>query len=136
MNYLIQQHNIFLNTTKQRIANNLNDKDEIMEVELKNSKNDGMDDTDMILCEQFMAQLDAKANSLFTRIENTKVPGSFRILFHEHKSDLVDTFLLDIDNTLEDLCQWSEIMAHYRCNTSKLVTIVGSHIVPQQTVSF
>jgi hypothetical protein len=45
INYLIQQHSIFLDTTKQRIANNLNDIDEIMEVELKNSKNDGMGDT-------------------------------------------------------------------------------------------
>jgi hypothetical protein len=49
MNYIIQQQNIFLNTTRQRIANNLNDIDEIMEVELKNIKNDGMDDTDMTL---------------------------------------------------------------------------------------
>jgi hypothetical protein len=52
MNYLIQEQNIFLNTTKQRIANNLNDIDEIMEVELKYRKNDGMDDTEMTLREK------------------------------------------------------------------------------------
>jgi hypothetical protein len=34
MNYLIQKQNIFLNTTKQSIASNLNDIDEIIEVEL------------------------------------------------------------------------------------------------------
>jgi hypothetical protein len=84
MNYFIQQQNIFLTTTKQRIANNLNNIDEIMEVELKNSKNDAMDDTEMTLRKQFIAQLDAKGKSLFTRMKKTKVPGSFRILFHEH----------------------------------------------------
>jgi hypothetical protein len=97
MNYIIQQHNIFFNTTKQRIANNLNGIDEIMEVELKNSKHDGMDDTEMTLREQFMSQLDAKGNSLFAGMEKTNVTGYFRILFHEKKADVVDTFLVDID---------------------------------------
>jgi hypothetical protein len=136
MNYLIQQHNIFLNTTKHRIANNLNDIDEIMEVELKHSKNDGMDDTEMTLHEQFMAQLDAKGNSLFAGMETTKVPGSFRILFHEQKADVVDTFLLDIDTKLEDLGQWSDITAHYWYSMLEVVTIIGSQIAPQQTASF
>jgi hypothetical protein len=74
-----------------------------MEVELKNSKNDGMDDTEMTLREKCMAQLDAKGNSLFDGTEKTKVPGSFRILFHEQKADVIDTFLLDIDKNWRTL---------------------------------
>jgi hypothetical protein len=96
MNYLIQQHNIFLNTTKHRIAKKMNTIDEIMEVELKNSKNDGMND---------MAQLVVKGKIPFAGMEKTKVPGSFCILFHEQKPNVVDTFLLDIDTKLEDLGQ-------------------------------
>jgi hypothetical protein len=103
MKYLIQKHNIFLNTPKQCIANNLNDIDEIMEVELKKNKNDGMDDTEMTLCKQFMDQLYAKGNNFFVGMEKTKVPGSLRILFHEQKADVVETFLLDLDTKLEDL---------------------------------
>jgi hypothetical protein len=113
MNYLIQQHNIFVNTTKQCIANNLTKINEIMEVELKNSNNNGMDDTEMTLREQFVDQLDAKGNSLFARMEKTKVPRSFRIPFHEQKSDVIDAFLLDIDTILEDLGQWSDSTAHF-----------------------
>jgi hypothetical protein len=96
----------------------LKDIDEIMEVELKNSKNDGIYDTEMAIREQFMAQLDAKGNSLFAEMEKTKVPGSFHILFHEQKADVVDTFLLNIDTTLEDIGQWIDSTAHYRYNTS------------------
>jgi hypothetical protein len=51
-------------------------------------------------------------------------------------ADVVDTFLLDIDTTLEDLGQWSDSTAHYRYNMSEVVTIDGSQIVPQQTESF
>jgi hypothetical protein len=50
-----------------------------------------------------MAQLDAKGCSLFARMEKAKVPGSFRILFHEQKAVVIETFLLNIDKKLEDL---------------------------------
>jgi hypothetical protein len=84
-----------------------------------------------------MAQLHAKGNcTLFARMEKTKVLGSFRILCHEQKIDVVDTFLLDIDTKPEDLGQWSDGTAHYRYNTSEVVTIVGSQIIPRQTASF
>jgi hypothetical protein len=82
-----------------------------------------MDYTEMTLREQCMAQLDAKGNSLFAGMENKKVPGSFRILVHEQKADVVDTFLLDIDTKLEDIVQWSDSTAHYRYNTSEVVTM-------------
>jgi hypothetical protein len=101
INYLIQQQNTFLNTTKQRIVNNLNDIDEIMEVELKYNKNDCM--IEMTLREQYMAQVDSKGNSLSAGTEKTKLPGSFRLLFHEQKSDDIDKFLLDIDTKLQGI---------------------------------
>jgi hypothetical protein len=126
MNYRFPQNNIFLNTTRQRIANNLNDIDEIVEVE----------SMEMTLREQFMAQVDAKGNSHFAGMENIKVPESFRIIFHQHKYDAFDNLLLDIYTKLQDLGQWSESTVHYRYNTAEEVTIVGSQIVPHQTASF
>jgi hypothetical protein len=113
----------------------VNDIDEIMEVELNHNKNDGMDDT-MTICEHFMAQLDAKGNSLFASMEKTKVHGSFRILFHEQKYNAADNSFLDISTKLHDLGQWGDSNSHYRYITTEEVTIVGSKIILQKPASF
>jgi hypothetical protein len=73
-----------------------------------------MGDTEMTLMhEQFMAQMDAKGNSMFSGTEKKKVPGSYRILFHEQKAPTVDNFLPDLDEKLCDLKNWEE--SHARC---------------------
>jgi hypothetical protein len=136
MHHLIEQQEVFLNTTKQWIVDNLNDIAELMDVELTHNKNDDTDGTEMTIREQFMAQLDAKGNSSFAGMENTKVPGSYCILIHEQKAVTVFIFSLDLDDKLRDFGNCEESDAPNRYNTFDKISIVGSQIVPPKTASF
>jgi hypothetical protein len=97
MHRIIKQQHLFLNTTTQRIVANLNDIDKLIEVDLIQNKNNYIDDTGMTIRKQFMDQVDSTCNSLFAIMENTKVAGSYYVLFHERKANAVDIILTDLD---------------------------------------
>jgi hypothetical protein len=62
MTHIIEQHNLYLQTTKQRIVRNLNDIDEEIDLEVR---------------EMFMKHLDNKGNVLLNRMEHTNNSGVY-----------------------------------------------------------
>jgi coproporphyrinogen III oxidase len=67
MTHIIEQHNLYLKTTKQRIVRNLNDIDD--EINFETNDDVGMEGSGTTIREMFMKHLDNKDNTLFHSTE-------------------------------------------------------------------
>jgi hypothetical protein len=71
MTHIIEQQNLYLQTTKQRIVRNLNDIDDRINFETQDDVN--MKGSGTTIREMFMKHLDNKGNALFHSIEHTNI---------------------------------------------------------------
>jgi hypothetical protein len=83
MTYIIEQQNLYLQTTKQRIVRNLNGIDEEIDLEVNNDVD--MEGSGTTIREMFMKHLDNKGNALFHSMEYTNTSGVYRFLFEGKK---------------------------------------------------
>jgi hypothetical protein len=95
MTHIIEQQNLNLQTTKQRIVRNLNDIDE--ETNLKPNDDVDIEGSGTTIRDFFMKNLDNKGNTSLHSMENTNTYDVYRILFDETNTKQVDTLLATID---------------------------------------
>jgi hypothetical protein len=75
MTHIIEQQNLYLQTTKQRIVRNLNDIDK--EIDLEVNDDVDRDGAGTTIREMFMKHLDNKGNTLFYSMEHTNTYGVY-----------------------------------------------------------
>jgi hypothetical protein len=123
MSHIIEQQNLYLRTTNQRIVRNLNDIDDEINFETHDDIN--MEGSGTTIREMFMKHLDNKGNALFHSMEHTNNSDVYRILFDESNTEQVDTLLGTIDESLDAMGDWDSADSHYRYHSHKKVNIVG-----------
>jgi hypothetical protein len=123
MTHIIEQQNLYLQTTKQRIVRNLNNIDEEIDLEVNNIVD--MDGAGTTIREIFMKHLDNKGNALFHSMEHTNNSGVYRLLFDETNTAEVEILLATIDDSLDALGYWDNAEAHFRYQRNQKVNIVG-----------
>jgi hypothetical protein len=123
MMHIIEQQNLYLQTTKQRIVHNLHGIDE--EINLEPNDDVCMEGSGTTIREMFIKHLDNKGNTLFHSMEHTHTSDVNRLLFDETNTDQVDTLLATIDESLDALGDWENAYTHYRFHSHEKVNIVG-----------
>jgi hypothetical protein len=123
MTHIIEQQNLYLQTTKQRIVTNHNDIDE--EIDLEVNDDIDMERAGTTIREMFMKHLDNKGNALFHSMEHTNTYGVYRLLFDKTNTEQVDTMLTTIDESLNALGNWDNADTHLRYHSNEKVNIVG-----------
>jgi hypothetical protein len=122
MTHIIEQQNLYLQTTKQRIVRNLNDIDDEINFETHDDVN--MEVSGTTRREMFMKHLDIKGNALFHSMEHTNNSDVYRLLFDEPNTEQVDTLLGTIDESLDAMGDWDNADSHYRYHSHKKVNII------------
>jgi hypothetical protein len=107
MTHIIEQQKLYLQTTKQRIVRNLNDKDEEIDVEVNNHVD--MEGVVTTIRDFSMNHLDNKGNALFHSMEHTNTSGVYR----------------PIDDSLDALGDWDNADAHFRYHSNAKLNIAG-----------
>jgi hypothetical protein len=123
MTHIIEQHNLYLQTTKQRIVRNLNDIDD--EINFVTNDDVGMEGSGTTIREMFMKHIDNKGNALFHSMEHTNNSDVYRLLFDEANTEQVDTLLSTINESLDAMGDWDNADSHYRFHSHEKVNIVG-----------
>jgi hypothetical protein len=123
MTHIIEQHNLYLKNTKQRIVRNLKNIDE--EINLEVNSDVDMDGAGTTIRETFMKHLDNRGNALFHSMEHTNTSGLYRLLFDETNAAQVDTLLATIDESLDALGNCDNADAHLRNHSNEKKKIVG-----------
>jgi 5S rRNA maturation endonuclease (ribonuclease M5) len=123
MTHIIEQQNLYLQTTKHRAVRNLNDIYE--EINLEVNIDVDMDGAGTTIREIFMTHLDNRGNALFHSMERTNTSGVYRLMFDETNTVQVDTLLANIDESVNALGDWDNTDAHFRHHSNKKVNIVG-----------
>jgi hypothetical protein len=123
MTHIIEQQNLYLQTTKQRIVRNLNDIDDEINFETHDDVN--MEGSGTTIREMFMKHLDNKGNALFYSMEHTNNSDVYRRLFDESNTEQVDTLLGTIYESLDVMGDWDNAYYHYRYHSHKKVNIVS-----------
>jgi coproporphyrinogen III oxidase len=95
MTHIIEQQNLYLQTTKQRIVRNLNDIDDEINFETKDDVE--MDGSGTTIREMFMKHLENKGNALFHSMEHTNNSDVYKLLYDEANTEQVDTLLGTIE---------------------------------------
>jgi hypothetical protein len=91
MTKIIQQHNNFLRSTKQRIVQDLNDID--CPIDIVTGSAEDMDAATVTLRDIFYQYKGDNEGQLFNAIEKTNTGGTYRFLFHEKKIEIIDNML-------------------------------------------
>jgi hypothetical protein len=65
------------------------------------------------LQEAFLSYTDSSGDPVFSGIEATQRDGSYRLLFNEENSEMVDSILTDVDNKLNSIGNWEDGPVHY-----------------------
>jgi hypothetical protein len=112
MTQIIHQQNTLLKQTKQRILQNLNYINEVIDMPLSGDISLYTDGT-FTIREAFTCYKDKQGDPLFTSIESTQTDGAYRFLFNDKKSVEVDNALLEIDVKLDSIGMWNERNLHY-----------------------
>jgi hypothetical protein len=123
MTHIIEQQNLYLQTTKQRIVRNLNDIDDEINFETHDDVN--MEGSGTTTREMFMKHLYNKGNALFHSMKHTNNSDVYRLLFDETNTEQVDTLLGTIDESLDAMGDWDNADSHYRFHSHEKVNIVG-----------
>jgi hypothetical protein len=121
---IIHQQSVMLKSIKQRVFTNLNHIDTVIEMDISDTANFG-DSGMFTLHEAFLSYTNPFSDPIFAGIEATQTGGTYRLLFHEKNSDVVDTILTDIGAKLEVVGNWDEIPVHYRYITLDEVEVEG-----------
>jgi hypothetical protein len=66
------------------------------------------------LREVFLSYTDSSSDLVFSNIEVTQRGGSYRFLFNEEISEMVDSILTDVDDKLNSIGNWGDGSLHYR----------------------
>jgi hypothetical protein len=122
MTHIIEQQNLYLRTTKQRIVRNLNDIDDEINFETHDDVN--MEGSGTTIREMFMKHLDNKGNALFHNMEHTNNSDVYRLFFNESNTEQVDTLLGTINEPLDAMGDWDNADSHYRYHSHEKVNIV------------
>jgi hypothetical protein len=122
MTHIVEQQNLYLQTTKKRIFLNLNDIDK--EIKLEPDYDVDMEGSGTAIRYFFMKHLDNKGNALFHSMEHTNTYDVYRLLFDETNTEQVDTLLATIDESLDALGDWDNSDTHYRFHCHEKVNIV------------
>jgi hypothetical protein len=112
MTHIIEQKNLYLQTTKQRIVRNLNGIDNEINFETHDDVN--MEGSGTTIREMFMNHLDNKGKALFHSMEHTNNSDVYRLFFDESNTEQVDTLLGTIDESLDAMGDWDNADSHYR----------------------
>jgi hypothetical protein len=123
MTHIIEQQNLYLRTTKQRIMRNLNDIDDEINFETHDDVN--MEGSGTTIREMFMNHLENKGHALFHSMEHTNNSDVYRLLFDESNTEQVDTLLGTIDESLDAMGDWDNADSHYRYHSHEKVNIIG-----------
>jgi hypothetical protein len=120
MTNIIQQQNNFLRSTKQRIVQNLNDID--CPIDIISGSGEEIDAATISLRDVFYQYKDSEGNKSIYSIEKTNTGGTYRFLFHEKKTELINNM---VDATLDEIGAWGECDVHYRYMTAYPISVVG-----------
>jgi uncharacterized protein YpiB (UPF0302 family) len=123
MTHIIEQQNLYFQTTKQMTVNNLNDIDEEINFETHDDVN--MEGSGTTIREMFMKHLDNKGNTLLHIMEHTNNSDVYGLLFDESNTEQVDTLLGTIDESLDVMGDWDNADSHYRYHSHEKVNIAG-----------
>jgi hypothetical protein len=131
MTHIIEQQNLYLQTTKQRIVCNLNDIDDEINFETHDDVN--MEGSGTTIREMFMKHLDNKGKALFHSMEHTNNSDVYGLLFDETNTEQVDTLLGTIDKLLDAMGDWDNADSHYIFHSHEKVNIVGIQPCSEQS---
>jgi hypothetical protein len=85
MTHIIEQQNLYLQTTKKRIVCNLNDID--AEINLETHDDVNMKGSGNTIREMFMKNLDNKGNAYLHSMEHTNNSDVYQLLFDESNTE-------------------------------------------------
>jgi hypothetical protein len=108
---IIHRQNTMPKTTKQRVLTNLNDIDMVIEMEILDTAYFG-EISMYTLREAFFSYTDSSGDPVFIGIEETQTSGSYRLLYNEEDSEMVDSILTDVDDKLNSIGNWEEGPLH------------------------
>jgi hypothetical protein len=123
MTHIIEQQDLYLQTTKQRIVRNLNDIDD--EINFETNEDVDMESSGTTIRDFFMEHLNNKGKTLFHSMDHTNISDVYRLLFDETNTEQVDTLLGTIGESLDALGDWDNADSHYRFHSHKKVNIFG-----------
>jgi hypothetical protein len=123
MTNIIQQHNHFLCSTKQRIIQNLNNID--CPIDIVTGSREDLDAATVTLRDSFYQYKGKDGGKLFDAIEKTNTGGTYRFLFRESKKETVDNMLNNLDATLDAFGAWDDCGIHFRYLTALPISVVG-----------
>jgi hypothetical protein len=103
---IIQQHNLFLRSTKQRSNQNLSDID--CHIGIVTASAEDMDAATDTLRDIFYQYKDEYGGQLFNAIEKTNTGGAYKFLLQESNTETVDNMLNNLDTTLDDFGAWDD----------------------------
>jgi hypothetical protein len=133
MKILIQQHNTFLRSTKQRIVQKLNVID--CPIDIATGTAYDMDAETATLREIFYQYKNDDGGQLFEAIEKTNRGGTFRFLFHERNTETVENTLSNLDETLNTFGVWDDCDVHFQYLKVLPIIVVGC-IAKSTTTAF
>jgi hypothetical protein len=73
----------------------------------------------------FLSYTDSSGEPVFSGIQATHTGGSYRLLFNEENSGMVDSILMDVDDKLNSIGNWEDGSVHYRYITLDDVEVTG-----------
>jgi hypothetical protein len=127
---IIHRQNAMLKSTKQKLLTNLNDIDTVIEMETQDTAN--FDHNGMFtLREAFLSYKDASGEPTFSGIKATQTSGSYRLIFSEQNTSVVDTILIDVDEKLDAIGNWNDATVHYKYITVDDVEVSGQNAQAQ-----
>jgi hypothetical protein len=115
MTQIMHHQNTLLKQTKQRILQNLNYINKVIEMPLSEDISFATHSA-LTIREAFTCYKDKQGGPLFTYIESTQTGGTYRFFFNKKDAVEVDKALLGIYTKLESIGFWNEIYVHYRYN--------------------
>jgi hypothetical protein len=120
--HIIHFQNAMLKSTKQRVLRKLNEIDTVIEMETPATANFGHNGM-FTLREAFLSYNNDSGEPIFSSIEATQTSGSYRLLFNEKNTNVVNTTLIKVDARLDAIGNWNDAPVHYRCITVDRVKV-------------
>jgi hypothetical protein len=123
MTNIIQQQNNFLRSTKQCIVQNLNDI--YCPIDIISRSGEEIDASNISISDVFYKYKDSEGKKIIDAIDKTNIGGTYRFLFHEKNTELIDNMLNILDATLDEIGAWGECDVHHRYMTEYPIGVVG-----------
>jgi hypothetical protein len=123
---IIHRHNEMLKSTKHRVLTNLNGIDTVIEMKTPDTANFGHGRM-FTLRKAFLSYKDESGEPIFRGIEATQTSGSYRLLFNEKNTNVVDTILIDVYKKLDAIGNRNDTTVHYRYITVDDTEVPGQN---------